>query len=638
MKGYEVMRSNSACLTVLFIICCGWFLLQLSAASRAQESSAIYIIYDSSNSMWGELEDKSRKYETGRKAVRKFLNGDFSNKLLALRAYGHRRAGDCRDSELVIPFQKAGDAKDQIADAVDEVKPTGKTPIDYSLREALKDFGERRGDILLISDGIETCDADPCALMNEWKNSDINIRVHVVGFGVKRIERGALACIAENSGGQYFDANSADELRDVLEKAREVVVVEESELVVVEPEPTEDQFQGYALKITAIDDQGRKYKASGKLFKDGTEIGKVASYRRNELEEAGSYEIEIGPVLEDGSLFKPVRQAVEINKKGDTKIEVMVETPAFVRAKFIEDGEPHRGSFVRVYQNNKQVFGFRPKQEALARSGTYEFRATPNKDNPISVTQTLSEGELAIVEFDLATTVKFHIVYKLPDGETVKRNSELWRDGKKVYGVHSRNGVLAKPGTYLLKSDSRESPLEPSEITIPATDGTILEVPLNVGFLHISYPESEHYTSKPNRAKITALDRKSGPRSNISKPIPVTPGRYKIEGWTAAGYFDPQEVVVEQDKTTSVVLVPKPLGTIVMTYAPSEQYTKEPDRASITSLDGQPKNFGILRPGRAQKLLPGKYLVEGWSAAGDIEPQEVDVVAGETLNIELRLR
>ena len=39
-------------------------------------------------------------------------------------------------------------------------------------------------DIILVTDGLETCDADPCALAAQLAQEGIAIRAHVVGFGL----------------------------------------------------------------------------------------------------------------------------------------------------------------------------------------------------------------------------------------------------------------------------------------------------------------------------------------------------------------------------------------------------------------------------------------------------------------------
>ncbi|VAW17030.1 hypothetical protein MNBD_ALPHA09-1902, partial [hydrothermal vent metagenome] len=298
----------------------------VEAHASAQERDSLYIIYDSSNSMWGELADGSRKYEAGRSALANFLASRIPGRDLAFRAYGHNRRGDCRDSALEVPFTSWKGASGAINEFAASIKPRGKTPINYSLREALKDFGNRKGDILLISDGIESCGADPCALMRDWKNRGINLKVHVVGFGLKDYESQALACIASVSGGSYFDADSAGELVEALTEIRQVAASPAPPAVApatgpVPPKVAPQQAPPeprYALRVVAVDDRGRSFIAAGKLYKDNAEIGNAYTHRRMALDGPGRYRVEIGAVLGDRSIYKPAGVDFEVKDGGET--------------------------------------------------------------------------------------------------------------------------------------------------------------------------------------------------------------------------------------------------------------------------------------------------------------------------------
>ncbi|MEM7460574.1 MAG: hypothetical protein AAF331_14010, partial [Pseudomonadota bacterium] len=188
-----------------------------------ETSSKVLIIHDWSNSMWGTFADGSRKYQAGITALTNALDAGFGGRDVGYRAYGHRQPGDCRDSELVSDFDALDTVRPTIVDTLGQVRPTGKTPITYSLQEGLKDFKGASGDILLISDGIETCDADPCDLMREWTASNVSIRVHVVGVGLNDLERTAMACIAEESGGTYLDADSSDGFDEALNQVSDSI-------------------------------------------------------------------------------------------------------------------------------------------------------------------------------------------------------------------------------------------------------------------------------------------------------------------------------------------------------------------------------------------------------------------------------
>ena len=606
----------------------------LTLVAQAEETTPspkkLYVIYDSSNSMWGALSDESRKYEAGRKALADLLAGDVADRTIAFRAYGHREKANCRDTELMVPFTDAETAKEKISQAAAEIRPTGKTPISYSLQEALKDFGDEQGDILLVSDGIETCDQDPCELMRQWQKSNVSIRVHVVGVGLEEYQRAAMSCIAEVSGGQYFDADSEDRFAEALRGASTASAQPQSK-----PD-TVDQVQGYAFTITATDDQGRSYVVAGQLLKDGSPIDDVRSHGRNIVEGPGRYEIEVGPLLADGSLYNPVRQTFSIDKPGEISVAVQVERPAIVTASFLEEGDEHPGALVTAYQGDKEVFSFRAFDEVLVRPGTYEFRTDPNKDNALRRTETVVAGEQTELLFELTKTLNFYIVFVLPNGELVQRNSELMRGGEIVYRVHSQNGGLARPGRYQVQSADSILPVPPTDIEILA-EGETVRVPLQAGFLQVVYAQSDDsYLGKPDRASLQPVDRDGASKSvRPNEPIAVAPGTYEVSAHKGAGFFDTQRVTIGNAETKDVTFTPKALGQVVVTYVPSDKYKTEPDRAFVEPLDGQELKKGFVRPGMALKLLPGRYKVNGWRAAGDIPPQEFTVTAHETTEVQL---
>ncbi|MEM7318899.1 MAG: hypothetical protein AAF408_07735, partial [Pseudomonadota bacterium] len=87
--------------------------------------------------------------------------------------------------------------------------------------------------VVLISDGLESCERDPCALAKALKQGGVGFTAHVVGFGLGADEdASSLACIAENTGGQYITASSAEELGAALSTVGTAVAQ-----TVVEPAP-----------------------------------------------------------------------------------------------------------------------------------------------------------------------------------------------------------------------------------------------------------------------------------------------------------------------------------------------------------------------------------------------------------------
>ena len=89
--------------------------------------------------------------------------------------------------------------------------------------ELLK-YTERKASVILVSDGIETCGLDPCAVAEELEKLGVDLTVHTVGFGLD--DQGAVAqlkCLAEKTGGTYTTAENASELEAALTKTVEAV-------------------------------------------------------------------------------------------------------------------------------------------------------------------------------------------------------------------------------------------------------------------------------------------------------------------------------------------------------------------------------------------------------------------------------
>ncbi len=199
--------------------------------------------------MWGQLPDQSHKVVVAKEVLQDFVAQDFGEAEPALRAYGHRRKGDCRDSELVIPFGPSEAVAGQVRDFMKTLNPLGKTPITYSLRQAPADFGDREGAIILITDGLETCDEDPCSLMREWREKDVKVDVHVVGFGLMEKEKATLQCISDAAGTPYRDAESA------LELAQRPAEIQQATVTETAGEPGEPPENRSVFEIEAGDER-----------------------------------------------------------------------------------------------------------------------------------------------------------------------------------------------------------------------------------------------------------------------------------------------------------------------------------------------------------------------------------------------
>ena len=184
-------------------------MLPAVAADRA------IIILDASGSMWAQINGKAR-IDIARETLKTVLAGVPSDLELGFMAYGHRSKGDCNDIEMLV--QPAPGTADAISAAAAQLSPKGKTPLSASVKMAAEQlkYTEDKATVILITDGLETCDADPCALATELKKAGVDFKVDVVGLALSKKEGDQVRCIADNTGGQYLSANDADALKTAL--------------------------------------------------------------------------------------------------------------------------------------------------------------------------------------------------------------------------------------------------------------------------------------------------------------------------------------------------------------------------------------------------------------------------------------
>lgn len=182
------------------------------------DKEGFVLVLDVSNSMWGQVE-KRAKIEIAREVVGQLLEDWPSGRPLGLMAYGHRKKQSCSDIELLLAPNPI-DRKAMI-DTVNELTPRGRTPLTEAVRQAAEalDFKNRRATVVLLSDGIESCNADPCALAEELEKANAETTVHVLGFDLNAIEdKSQLQCLADKTGGIFATASTADELAKALRR------------------------------------------------------------------------------------------------------------------------------------------------------------------------------------------------------------------------------------------------------------------------------------------------------------------------------------------------------------------------------------------------------------------------------------
>ncbi|MFH0782315.1 MAG: VWA domain-containing protein [Pseudomonadota bacterium] len=205
------------CFALFFAV---YFLDAGICRSAATPSGNLVFILDASGSMGAQIQGKM-KIDIAKQVLVDLIKDLPSGVNVGLVAYGHRQKADCNDVEELAPLEPLD--RESLATKIKALDHMGKTPLTLSVKivaESLRTL-EDETTIILVSDGEETCEGDPCAMVKELKASGIKFVMHVIGFDVTDKEKAQLSCLAEAGGGSYFTAKNAGELTSAAKKVVE---------------------------------------------------------------------------------------------------------------------------------------------------------------------------------------------------------------------------------------------------------------------------------------------------------------------------------------------------------------------------------------------------------------------------------
>ncbi len=175
----------------------------------------IEFLFDASQSMYGRWQT-GMKMEVAKRLMTQLLDSlrKLDNIELALRVYGHQKPyppQDCDDTKLEVPFGKDNITK--IQQVLNSLNPKGTTPIARSLEMCGNDFpqSKSRNIIILITDGIEECKGDPCAVSLALQKKGVVLKPFVIGMGLDENLKKTFDCV-----GRYYDASSEETFREAL--------------------------------------------------------------------------------------------------------------------------------------------------------------------------------------------------------------------------------------------------------------------------------------------------------------------------------------------------------------------------------------------------------------------------------------
>lgn len=201
------------------------FVFALPTIAQAACLDDAMLVFDGSHSMAvAELGSTAPpKIVEARQAIAQVAPDAAAQRRLGLVSYGHDGPTDCFSVQL--HFTPRFDAGPDIMAAINAIEPDGSTPLTAAVEVAVDALGESGGTIVLVTDGAETCNGDPCGLARSLADRGKH-RVHVIGFRVRSAffepqsrnpnhffpAESAARCLADQTGGIYTGVENLEEL------------------------------------------------------------------------------------------------------------------------------------------------------------------------------------------------------------------------------------------------------------------------------------------------------------------------------------------------------------------------------------------------------------------------------------------
>ncbi len=354
---------------------------------------------------------------------------------MALRVYGHQSPvppQDCSDSKLEVPF--APNNASRIRQKLRFLSPKGTTPIARSMELAAEDFppcSQCRNIIILITDGVEACDGDPCAVSAELQKKGITLRPFVIGIGNDPGFKETFGCL-----GHYYDAPSKKQFREVMK-----IVITQA-------------LNTTSAQVNLIDSDGRPSETNVAVVFEDQLSGKVRYNMMHTLNSKGNPDT---LSIDQLSTYRVIAQTIPsaftdsvqlINGKHNY---IGIDAPQGFLQVVCKDKEVYRNEKILVKQSGK------PKTINIQLMGTNERYLVGKYDLEIPVFPLIFLEDVEILQ-SYTTTVEIpapglaHISAKRPGFGALYQLKENW-DQEWVLNIRSdvaQQSYYLQPGTYRL--------------------------------------------------------------------------------------------------------------------------------------------------------------------------------------------
>ncbi|MEA2083346.1 MAG: VWA domain-containing protein [Thermodesulfobacteriota bacterium] len=627
-----------------------------AAASTTPAFGNIIFILDASGSMWGQVEGTA-KIAIAKEVLTGLIRDLPEDALVGLVTYGHRRKGDCDDVEELIALGPLD--KKKMTARIQALSPKGKTPISRSVRltaERIKHL-EDETTIILISDGKETCDPDPCGLVKELKAAGIKFVMHVIGFDVTEEEREQLECMAKAGGGKYYTAGNAGEF---FAAAREVVEA--------------PAFTGGYLKITSLK-KGRPFEARVDVYRqsDNKSMGSNNTWYRQKPAEyklaPGVYYLKVT----DRSVTPKQKQ--EIRDIEIVSGQTVGKTLSFggagiLRIKTMKEGQPFDARADVYRQSDNKRMG---DKNTWYRKKSAEFKLVPGiyrisvLDRSVTPHQRQDARDIEVVSGQtVEKTLSFVaggtlFIKTVKEGQPFDARADVYRQSDNKRMGDKNTWYRKKPAEFKLVPgiyqvtvlDRSVTPAQKQEIRdVEIVSGQTVEKTLSfggAGILRIkTMKEGQPFDARADVYRQSDNKRMGDKNTwyrKKSAEFKLVPGIYRISvldrSVTPHQRQDARDIEVVSGQTVEKTLSFVAGGTLfIKTVKEGQPFDARADvyRQSDNKRMGDKNTWYRKKPAEF-KLVPGIYQVtvldRSVTPAQKQEIRDVEIVSGQTVEKEL---
>jgi len=191
-----------------------------SPAAWAAEPPTVIVVLDGSGSMWGRMEgQRESKLVMAREGVGRGLAKLAQSTRVGVLSFGHRRGGDCSDTEVLV--EPAPLDIERVMSPLERLNPRGRGPLTRALGEAVPLLGPQSAParIVVIHDGPDNCQQDPCSILGNLKAVHSRAQIDVISIGVSREEAETVACLPRSTGGRHYRVSALADVDAAITEA-----------------------------------------------------------------------------------------------------------------------------------------------------------------------------------------------------------------------------------------------------------------------------------------------------------------------------------------------------------------------------------------------------------------------------------